>query len=318
MITTLNEATELFLNYCRYRRKLSEHTLKAYQLDLLALRRFIARCLPSDALAGIDRACINKYLSSLDQCKARTVRRKLASIKSLFAFLAREGLWQDNPTGQLRLDVRIGRNLPRTVSLPVLRAFFDHLYTHGCHLKGRGKLNTQRIVQEIALFELMFSSGMRVSELSRLQIQSLDLDRGVVLVSGKGSKERLISICGEEVQTALFHHQQLRRQSADAGSLLFVNRAGRRLSEQSIRFALRKYTRAAGLEKITPHVFRHTVATMLLEQGVDLRFIQVFLGHSSITTTTIYAHVTEKSQREVLQMRHPRRLLGSWRLEIAG
>ena len=300
MITTLKDAKELFLNDCRHRRKLSEHTLKAYQLDLLALARFVATSFPDDDLNRIDRACINAYLNKLGHCKARTIRRKLAAIKSLFAFLVREGLRSENPSQQMRLDVRTGRSLPRTVSVPVLQTFFGHLYARGRRLAKNGGRRAQHIIQEIALFELMFSSGMRVSELSRLQIQSLDLERGVVLVTGKGNKERLISICDEEVRTALLRHQQIRRQVSEPADSFFVNRAGNRLSEQSIRFTLRRYAHSAGLDKITPHVFRHTVATMLLEQGVDLRFIQIFLGHSSITTTTIYVHVTEKSQREIL------------------
>ncbi len=318
MITTLKDAKELFLNDCRYRRKLSEHTLKAYQLDLHALARFVAASYTDDNLSRIDRACINGYLNGLSHCKARTVRRKLAAIKSLFAFLVREGLRRENPSQQMRLDVRTGRSLPRTVSATVLQTFFEHLYARGRRLASCGGQRARRIIQEIAVFELMFASGMRVSELSHLQIGSLDLERGVVLVIGKGNKERLISICDEEVHTILRRHQQIRRQAADPGDPLFVNRAGKRLSEQSIRFALHGYARSAGIGKITPHVFRHTVATMLLEQGVDLRFIQAFLGHSSITTTTIYVHVSEKSQREILQTRHPRRFLGSWRLEDAG
>ena len=318
MITTLRDAKELFLNDCRHRRKLSQHTLKAYQLDLLALARFVAATFPDDDLNRLDRVGINAYLHSLGHCKARTVRRKLASIKSLFAFLVREGLRRENPSQHIRLDVRTGRSLPRTVSVPVLQAFFGHLYARARRLADRGSQKAQRVIQEIALFELMFASGMRVSEISHLQIRSLDLERGVVLVTGKGNKERLISICDEEVRTALHKHQQNRREVSGPADSLFINRAGKRLSEQSIRLALRRYARRAGLEKITPHVFRHTVATLLLEQGVDLRFIQIFLGHSSITTTTIYVHVTEKSQREILQTRHPRRLLGSWRLGDAG
>jgi integrase/recombinase XerD len=157
----------------------------------------------------------------------------------------------------------------------------------------------------------MFSTGMRVSEVSNLLVTTVDLDRGAVLVRGKGNKERLIPICDVEVHSALAAYlaiQSAEREADDA--FFFTNRFGRRLSEQSIRMALKRHAKAAGLEKITPHVFRHTVATMLLEQGVDLRFIQRFLGHSSIVTTTIYAHVNDKSQRDVLSHRHPRRLLG--------
>jgi len=163
----------------------------------------------------------------------------------------------------------------------------------------------------VALVELMFSTGMRVSEISNLRVTTVDLERKAVLVRGKGNKERLIPICDAEVHSALTAYVAIQGTRQEINAFFFTNRFGRRLSEQSIRMALKRHAKAAGLEKITPHVFRHTVATMLLEQGVDLRFIQTFLGHSSIVTTTIYVHVNDKLQREVLGHRHPRRLLGA-------
>jgi integrase/recombinase XerD len=227
----------------------------------------------------------------------------------MFGFLEREGVVESNPARNLRLDIRLGRILPRTVSLLTLQAFFRQIYanrtshvgeTQACHLA----------IRDVALFELMFSSGMRVSEISNLLVTTVDLDRGAVLVRGKGNKERLIPICDNQVHSALIAYVAVQGASREGDAFFFTNRFGRRLSEQSIRMALKRHARAAGLEKITPHVFRHTVATMLLEQGVDLRFIQTFLGHSSIVTTTIYAHVNDKSQRDMLSHRHPRRLLG--------
>jgi integrase/recombinase XerD len=234
----------------------------------------------------------------------------LAAVKSLFSFLEREGLVEPNPARDLRVDVRVGRTLPRTVSFSTLQRFFGSMYAN-CHLQMPRARSRDLAIRDVALFELMFSSGMRVSEISNLRVGAVDLERGAVRVRGKGNKERLIPLCDIEVLSALIAYINLTETMREADAFFFTNRFGRRLSEQSIRMALKRHTKAASLESITPHMFRHTVATMLLEEGVDLRFIQNFLGHSSIVTTTIYTHVNDKSQRDVLSHRHPRRLLGS-------
>jgi integrase/recombinase XerD len=193
--------------------------------------------------------------------------------------------------------------------LSTKQAFFRELYANRNERLRQDRCSNLAI-RDIALFELLFSSGMRVSEISNLRVGAVDLERRAILVRGKGNKERLIPICDPDVHAALIAYVGLPGRQREADAFFFINRFGRRLSEQSIRMALKRHAKAAKLEKITPHVFRHTVATMLLEQGVDLRFIQTFLGHSSIVTTTIYAHVNDKSQREVLTHRNPRRLLG--------
>jgi integrase/recombinase XerD len=298
-----------FLAHCEFERNFSRHTIKAYRLDLAQLKRFILTKMPLPDVSRMDRSSLREYSRTLSHYKPRTQRRKLAAVKSLFAFLEREGLIEVNPTQTLRLDIRLGRVLPRTMSFADLGHFFRRLYSR---LESRVKCGRAKdlAVRDIALFELLFSSGMRVSELSNLRVATVDLERRAVLIHGKGNKERLIPICNTEVQAALIAYTKTYHRGRDGDEYFFTNRFGRRLSEQSIRILLRQHATAVGLEKITPHIFRHTVATMLLEQGVDLRFIQTFLGHSSIVTTTIYAHVDDKSQRHVLNHRHPRRLLG--------
>jgi integrase/recombinase XerD len=298
-----------FLTHCEFERNFSQHTIKAYRLDLAQFTRFATVNARLAEVSQINRTALREYSRTLHHYKPRTQRRKLAAVKSLFAFLEREGLIEVNPTRTLRLDIRLGRLLPRIMSLPTLQRFFRQLYSApGSRVSS--KHSKDLAIRDIALFELLFSSGMRVSEISNLRVATVDLERRAVLVRGKGSKERLIPICDPEVHAALVAYAATRRADSHGEDFFFTNRFGRRLSEQSIRIALKQHTTAAGLQKITPHVFRHTVATMLLEQGVDLRFIQTFLGHSSIVTTTIYAHVNDHSQRLVLNHRHPRRLLG--------
>jgi integrase/recombinase XerD len=300
---------DAFLAPCEFERNFSQHTIKAYRLDLAQLSRFATVKAQLAEVSQINRASLREYSHTLHHYKPRTQRRKLAAVKSLFAFLEREGLIEVNPTRSLRLDIRLGRLLPRTMTLTALQRFFRQLYS-GPESRIPSQRSKDLAIRDIALFELLFSSGMRVSEISNLRVAMVDLERRAVLVRGKGNKERLIPICDPEVHSALVAYAVIHRTSRTGDEYFFTNRFGRRLSEQSIRIALKQHATAAGLEKITPHVFRHTVATMLLEQGVDLRFIQTFLGHSSIVTTTIYAHVNDNSQRLVLNHRHPRRLLG--------
>jgi integrase/recombinase XerD len=306
----LNDNIQVFLNHCEFERNFSSHTVKAYRLDLAQFTRFTAKQFQSDDAARVNRSHIRDYTRSLHHYKPRTQRRKLAAVKSLFGFLEREGVVEPNPARNLRLDIRLGRILPRTVSLSTLQVLFRQVYVKRNGHSGRTR-SYNLAIRDVALFELMFSSGMRVSEISNLRVEAVDLERSAILVRGKGNKERLIPICDSEVHSALAAYVENRSIGQNPSDFFFTNRFGRRLSEQSIRMALKRHTKAAGIEKITPHVLRHTVATMLLEQGVDLRLIQTFLGHSSIVTTTIYAHVTDKSQREILNLRHPRRLLGA-------
>jgi integrase/recombinase XerD len=304
----LQDFIRAFLSHCEFERNFSPHTIKAYRLDLAQFARFAAEQTEAGEEAALQRPLMREYVRSLHHYRPRTQRRKLATLKSLFSYLEREEFIDSNPLQNVRLDVRVGRVLPRTMSFAALQTFFQQLYRQTNRNLTVGR-SCELAVRDVALFELLFSSGMRVSEISNLRLTTVDLDRGAVLIRGKGNKERLIPICDQEVQSALLAYLASKPSAPAVDGHFFTNRFGRRLSEQSIRIALNRHAKAAGLEKLTPHMFRHTVATMLLEQGVDLRFIQTFLGHSSIVTTTIYAHVNDKSQREILSHRHPRRLL---------
>src|SRR6185295_14055159 len=164
-----------------------------------------------------------------------------------------------------------------------------------------------RHIQETALIEMMFSTGMRVSEVVAADLAQLDMERLVISVCGKGNREREIPIVCDAFREALSAYLSERKKCGIVtNSPVFVNRRGVRMSDQSVRGVVRRHASKINVQRITPHMLRHTVATLLLEDGVDLRHIQRLLGHSSITTTTIYVQVSERSQRQVLTMRHPR------------
>ena len=301
----LPETVTSFLTFCRYERKLSHHTCKAYGLDLRGFTLFLGRTTSELFVSQITRSDISEFLKSLDSLKPRTVRRKLATLKSFFSYLEKESYLAESPVRLVRLKVQVGRQLPKSISLKSIK----HLLTSIRKVVKRAETPEQlrESIRDIAIFETLFLSGMRVGELSNLRVRALDLKAGTILIPGKGNRERIIPLCSKPVSLAVSRHIRISpQQNPDA--FLFLNRSGRRLSEQSIRSRLRNYARDAGLGKVTPHMIRHTVASLLLGRGADLRNIQILLGHSSITTTTIYTHVNDSRQREVLTALHPRNL----------
>ena len=221
----------------------------------------------------------------------------------MFASLERHGGSLTNPLAGLRSEIKVGSSLPRTIARGTVRALLR---------SARAQLTktpnaTIRKNQETAIIELLFSTGIRVSEAVSLNMSHVDAERLVISVRGKGNRERAIPIVCDAFRDVLFQQiAERRNQGAPMDGPLFISRRGNRLSDESVRTVLRRHATKIGARRITPHMLRHTVATLLLEDGVDLRHIQRLLGHSSITTTTIYVQVSERSQRQALARRHPR------------
>lgn len=300
---TLKTSIDWFLGHCTDHRKLSPHTLKAYRHDLEQFRGFVAGRDLEAALSTVDRDGVQKWLGSMTDVKPRTVRRRLAVVKSLFASLERHGKTTANSLARLRCEVKVGVSLPRTVGRSTVRS----LLRSPRKQLDMGDRQQSRRIQETALLEMLFGTGMRVSEVVATNVEQVDMERLVISVHGKGNREREIPVVCDALREAL----ELQLKERQNGGLktespLFVNQRGNRMSDQSIRAVLRRHAAKVGTRRITPHMLRHTIATLLLEDGVDLRHIQRLLGHSSITTTTIYVHVSERSQRRALARRHPR------------
>lgn len=300
---SVQEAVSWFLGYCENPRKLSAHSVKAYRTDLAAFQTFAEqRHAAPTPLHVVERSFIRTWLETMPGAKPRTVRRRLATVKSLFSALERTGLIQDNPLLGLRSDVKIGQSIPRTVGRATMQVLLKAARRTGTPLVPGTAAHAERTVTE-----LLFATGLRVSELVGLNIQDVDFDRSSLFVRGKGNRERQIPIVCPVVDDLLQRHVKRRlKNGAQAIDPLFLNRRKRRLSDQSVRAHLKRLSVSAAGKRITPHMFRHTLATLLLEDGLDLRNIQRLLGHSSISTTTIYVHVTESGQREALERSHPR------------
>lgn len=304
----LDSAIKDFINHCKIEKNLSNKTVKAYRTDLLQLLAFINREGYSAALADITRIELRAYLEHISVLKPKSVRRKVATMKAMFNYLEFDDIITVNPFRKMRIRFREQKRLPRVMSLDEIRNIFKAAYKD----ELPAGMNTYRYferLRNIAVIELLFATGARVSELANLQDGQIDLHTGVVVIRGKGNKERLIQICNRETISVLKQYRKLAMDKiGQAENYFLINRFGKKISDQSIRGIVRKIC-AAALERkdITPHVFRHSFATLLLEKDVDIKYIQSMLGHSSIMTTQIYTHVNKEKQKQILKSKHPRR-----------
>jgi integrase/recombinase XerD len=311
-MASYNTTSDSFIAYCQNERRLSPHTVRAYRLDLNRFAEFLTASHLLIAVEQITKEHLRAYQQSLGRLKPRSVVRRMAALRSLFIYAETEKLIDRSPFEGLRLRIRVGRALPRTLGRKTIERLFGTLYNRPA-ITARATLRKQ---QDIAIVELLFGAGLRVAEISHLAAEKVDMDSGTIRVDGKGARERLMPVVSDELRAALNNYVQVRTVCDQTAPEFFVSfRQGQRLSEDSIRRAVHRLARWAGVGRVTPHMFRHTFATMLLDRGVDLRVIQRLLGHSSIVTTTIYAQVSDYSQRRVLNLANPRILIKSGRLK---
>lgn len=301
-MSTLEEMLQNYLEHCQYQKNLNGKTLKAYRIDLKQFSTFI---ITTDG--QLNRANLNIFISYLLRVyKPKSAKRKIASLKAFFSYLEYEEILLENPFTKLKIKYQEPFLLPRTIPMEDLQRIFRTVYENMESVTLT--LHQQKCaIRDIAVFELLFATGLRVSELCSIKRTDLNLHQGNVRIYGKGSKERIIQITNPSVISALERYLALFHDQLAQSDYFFINRLGQRLSEQSVRHMINHYAKLAGVpEHITPHMFRHTFATMLLEEDVDIRYIQQILGHSSIVTTQIYTHVTSNKQKEILTMKLPR------------
>ena len=290
---------EEYLEYCKYRKELDEKTLKAYRIDLKQFFTTVSRNNPQ-------KDEIEQYITELHKTyKKKTVKRKIASIKAFYNYLEGQDLIDVNPFRKINVKFKETVILPRIIP----RAEIEHLlnYMYSCH-RNTKKAGNNYILRDIAIVEVFFATGARVYEISNIRADCVDLGSGSVRIMGKGGRERYIQIVDEDVLGILRQYYSKNREMIKESGYFFINQRGRRFSEQSVRNMLKKYTKHAGLDRnITPHMFRHSFATYLIEEGVDISYVQHILGHSSIKTTQIYIHIASKKQAEILRGIHPRK-----------
>lgn len=305
MNTIITTQIENYVTFCKFQKRLDEKTIKAYKIDLAQF----SALLPVHTVTEISIEILENYISFLHQTyKPKTAKRKIASVKAFFHYLEYKDIILINPFNKMHIKFREPVILPKIIPLYTIEQLLKTLYRQRSLAKT--SVQKQKALRDIAVVELLFSTGIRISELCSLKSSDVNLQDNTILIFGKGSKERRIQICNEDVLKALYDYRAGFAKQILQCNHFFATTNGQPLSDQSVRRMLRKYATLAGIDMhITPHMFRHTFATSLLETDVDIRYIQEMLGHSSINITEIYTHVTTSKQKDILMNKHPRKNL---------
>ena len=294
----LEDKLAAYLEYCEYRKELDRKTLKAYRIDLRQYFEYICVDEP-------DKEKIEEYVTHLHKSyKQKTVKRKIASIKAFFNYLEETEIIAESPFRKIKVKFKETVTLPRIIPREEIEKLLNHMYQ--C-LNENDKASRKFMLRDVAVIEVFFATGARVYEISNIRDDSINLNTGLIRLMGKGGKERYVQISNTSILEVLKKYYDENEQSIKKSGYFFVNNRESRYTEQSIRLMLKKYTKQAGIERnITPHMFRHSFATYLIEEGVDVSCVQQILGHSSIKTTQIYIHIAAKKQAEILKELHPR------------
>lgn len=294
----LKKRVQLYLDYCQYRKELDQKTLKAYRIDLRQYLDFISCDEPN-------KEKIEEYITDLHKrYKQKTVKRKIATVKAFYNYLEEEELIDGNPFRKVKTKFKEDVILPRIIPREEIECLLNYMYSclENCKIR-----NYKYILRDIAIIEMFFATGARVYEVSNLKTDSVNLTSGLIRIMGKGAKERYIQISDAAVLKILKNYYEENKEQINQSGFFFINSKGKRFTEQSVRLMLKKYTKQAGIDRnITPHMIRHSVATYLIENGMDVSCVREIFGHSSIRTTQIYIHLAAKILAVLLQKTHPR------------
>lgn len=296
MNSSISKHITNYLGFCQFNKRLDSKTVKAYRIDL---QQFYA-VLITDNIEDITPDTLKKYIANLHHMyKPKTVKRKIASLKAFMTYLDEIDIITNNPFTKIHTRFREPIQLPRTIPLSTIEKLLSSLYKY--YHSSKTEYSRRSSLQAIAIIELLFATGIRISELCSIHIEDIDLVNSRLIIHGKGKKERIISICNSSCLSILSEYQCVFMNKIESSKRYFP------VSDQVVRRMIRKHCKLAGIDQhITPHMFRHTFASSLLDAGVDLRYIQDFLGHSSISITEIYTHTSLQKQNEILSTLHPR------------
>ncbi|MDE7272909.1 MAG: tyrosine-type recombinase/integrase [Lachnospiraceae bacterium] len=292
-----------YLDYCKNQKRLDTKTLRAYRIDLTQFCQHIEQ---ADILK-VTPEILENFIAGLHQrYKPKTAKRKIASLKALFRYFEYREMIDRNPFHKIQVKFREPVLLPKTIPLHTVETFLSTIYKQLSDAKTA--YQKRNALRDAAVIELLFATGMRISELCALGAESINLYDRTILIYGKGSKERKVQIGNDDVVTILEKYKSDFQTEIQSCGHFFANQNGKELSDQAVRRMINRYTSLAAINlHITPHMFRHTFATSLLEADVDIRYIQEILGHSSINITEIYTHVAMSKQRDILTTKHPRK-----------
>lgn len=290
---------EQFLDELWSEQDLSDNTLTAYRHDLLGFARWLKQYDQSLALLKVQREDIQAYLRLRDAqaSKPRSLARCLSSLRRFYAYLRRHKLMHDDPTALLDAP-KIGRPLPKSLSETEVELLIN-----------KPDIQSPLGLRDRTMLEVLYACGLRVSELVGLEIHEVNLRQGVLRITGKGNKQRLVPM-GEEAQSWLERYLEEARPDLLKGQqidVLFPSNRAQQMTRQTFWYAIKRYARQAGIQSaLSPHTLRHAFATHLLNHGADLRVVQLLLGHSDLSTTQIYTHVAQARLQQLHAEHHPR------------
>ena len=302
----MDDLIERYVQYLRYERNASPHTIRNYRSDLFQFLNFLSQAQPGRRVdvKSIDALRLRGFLAYLFENKKKkaSIARKLAAVRAFFKFLSREGVLAKNPASTVSTP-KLEKNLPRIMTEEEMNSFLDQV---GLAAQGGDGM----LLRDRAILELLYASGLRVSELASLDLRGVNFGDGMVLVRGKGSKERIVPF-GSKAKQALNEYlparEKILREKKTGIPALFLNARGGRLTPRSVDRLVKKYVRLFGPNvKTSPHSLRHAFASHLLTEGADLRAIQEMLGHKSLATTQKYTQVSIKQLIEVYDKTHPK------------
>ena len=297
---TWNEAIENYANYLRFEKNASENTIEAYVSDLQKLQNFAEQNLMNIMPITISYEHLQEFLYQVSKINysERTQARWISSIKGFFSFLLEDELREDNPSALLETP-KLGLYLPDTLSLEEIEK-----------LISATEENTDLAKRNRCMIEVLYGCGLRVSELTELQISNINFKENYLKIQGKGDKVRFVPLAdytADFIKNYINNIRSKQKINPKHSDILFLNSRGAQISRQMVFLIIKEIVRKAGIQKnISPHTFRHSFATHLLQNGADLRFIQEMLGHSSITTTEIYTHLNTEELHETILKYHPR------------
>jgi integrase/recombinase XerD len=294
----MHQSLDRFLNYLIVEKGLSKNTIEAYSHGLNRFLNYLRRK-GMEEVREISKLDIREFLLFLKKkgLSSKTLARNLVSIRVFMRFLTEESILSANPAEEIE-SPKTAKTLPEILSLEEVETLLEQPDTQ-----------IPQGMRDRAMLEMLYATGMRVSELTQLQVNNVHLEAGYVLIYGKGSKERIVPIGNEAMKWARRYMGETRERllKKRESPFLFVNRSGKPMSRQHFWKSIKAYGRRAGIRKrIAPHLIRHSFASHLLERGADLRSVQLMLGHVDISTTQIYTHVTGERLKKIHQRYHPR------------
>lgn len=303
---TIQKAIDAYLLHCKLEKNLNSKTIQAYTIDLKQFH-FFTEMSEIECVQNVDRVILRNYFNKIENLKPRSIKRKMTCLKTMFNYLEFEDVIDINPFRKMQLKYKVPKYLPTVMDKREIEKLLKTAYTLRSAVQNKSTYSYAEKTRDIAILETLFATGVRVSELCHLQKKDIDLDSGLITIFGKGNKERIVQIVDSETKSILDEYATLFQSKLERSDFFFINRLNNCISSQSVRYMVHKYVQLADIKKkVTPHTFRHTFATLLLEADVDLTYIQHFLGHSSIMTTQIYTHVNKQKQQQILRTKHPR------------